>query len=62
MFMIKLVFRDAVSFLSVLVGGGSLVSMVTSSGWPHSSQDKIPCVFPVLDNFSLYYFYVINSS
>ena len=32
------------------------------SGWPHSSQDKIPCVFPVLENFSLCYFYVINNS
>ena len=29
---------------------------LTKSGWPHSSQDKIPCVFPVLDNFSLCYF------
>ena len=34
----------------------------TQPGWPHSSQDKIPCVFPVLDNFSLCYFYVINNS
>ena len=32
------------------------------TGWPHCSQDKIPCVFPVPDNFSLCYFYVINNS
>ena len=34
----------------------------TDSGWPHSRQDKIPCVFPVLDSFSLCYFHVINNS
>ena len=38
------------------------VTAETCSGWPHSSQDKIACVFPVLDNFSLCYFYVINNS
>ena len=27
------------------------------SGWPHSSQNEIPCVFPVLHKFSLCYFY-----
>ena len=32
------------------------------TGWPHSSQDKIPCVFPALDNFSLCYFDVINNN
>ena len=36
--------------------------MNTKPGWPHSSQDEIPCVFPVLDDFSLCYFYVINNS
>ena len=40
----------------------TLLSRSSFSGWPHSSQDKIPCVFPVLDNFSLCYFYVINNS
>ena len=27
------------------------------TGWPHSSQNEIPCVFPVLHKFSLCYFY-----
>ena len=29
----------------------------SKSGWPHSSQDKIPCVFPVLDNARVFYPY-----
>ena len=29
----------------------------TMSGWPHSNQNEIPCVFPVLHKFSLCYFY-----
>ena len=28
----------------------------TVAGWPHSSQDKIPWVFPVLPIFSLCFF------
>ena len=27
------------------------------AGWPHSSQNEIPCVFPVLHKYSLCYFY-----
>ena len=30
------------------------------SGWPHSSWDKIPCVFLVLWTFSLCFFHKIN--
>ena len=31
--------------------------LLGGSGWPHSSQNEIPCVFSVLHKFSLCYFY-----
>ena len=38
-----------------LLGGyllpGGAVSQHALTGWPRSSRDEIPCVFPVFDNF-----------
>ena len=34
----------------------------SNTGWPHSSQNEIPCVFPMLQKFSLRYFYVKTSN